>query len=76
MVLSWNKDLDIFVFLIEFVVLDIYVYIILVNNWKYGDSCVCLFVKESFLCDIVRVRGGENDFVVVVILDIKVLRLF
>lgn len=46
------------------------------NNRKYGDSRVRSPAKESFLRDIARVRGGENDFVVAATLDIKALRSF
>lgn len=45
-------------------------YIILVNNPKYGDSRVRSPVKESFMRDLARVRGGDNDFVIAATLDI------
>jgi hypothetical protein len=32
--------------------------------------------KESFLRDIARVRGGDNDFVVAATLDVDALRAF
>lgn len=76
MVLSWNRDLDTFASLIESAALDIHAYIVLVNNRKYGDSRVRSPAKESFLRDIARLRGGENDFVVAATLDIAALRAF
>lgn len=76
MVLSWNKDLDTFASLIESAALDIHAYTILVNNRKYGDSRVRSPAKESFLRDIARLRGGDNDFVVAATLDIEALRAF
>jgi hypothetical protein len=76
MVLSWNKDLDTFASLIESAALDIHAYTILVNNRKYGDSRVRSPAKESFLRDIARLRGGDNDFVVAATLDIASLRAF
>ncbi len=76
MVLSWNKDLDTFSSLIESAALDIHAYTILVNNRKYGDSRVRSPAKESFLRDIARLRGGDNDFVVAATLDISALRSF
>lgn len=76
MVLSWNKDLDTFASLIESAALDIHAYTILVNNRKYGDSRVRSPAKESFLRDIARLRGGDNDFVVAATLDIDALRAF
>lgn len=76
MVLSWNKDLDTFASLIESAALDIHAYTILVNNRKYGDSRIRSPAKESFLRDIARLRGGDNDFVVAATLDIAALRTF
>lgn len=75
-VLSWNRDLETFASLIESAALDIHAYTILVNNRKYGDSRVRSPAKESFLRDIARLRGGDNDFVVAATLDITALRSF
>jgi hypothetical protein len=75
-VLSWNRDLDTFASLIESTALDVHAYTILVNNRKYGDSRVRSPAKESFLRDIARLRGGDNDFVVAATLDISALRAF
>lgn len=76
MVLSWNRDLDTFASLIESAALDVHAYTILVNNRKYGDSRVRSPAKVSFLRDIARLRGGDNDFVVAATLDIAALRAF
>ncbi len=76
MVLSWNQDLETFASLIESAALDVHAYTILVNNRKYGDSRVRSPAKESFMRDIARVRGGENDFVITATLDIDALRAF
>jgi len=76
MVLSWNQDLETFASLIESAALDIHAYTILVNNRKYGDSRVRSPAKESFMRDIARVRGGDNDFVIAATLDIEALRAF
>ncbi|MBP5090360.1 hypothetical protein HUS91_33475, partial [Pseudomonas chlororaphis] len=51
-------------------------YTILVNNRKYGDSRVRAPAKESFMRDLARVRGGDNDFVIAATLDIDALRAF
>ncbi len=76
MVLSWNQDLDTFAALVESAALDLHAYTILVNNRTYGDSRVRSPAKETFLRDLARVRGGDNDFVIAVTLDIDVLRAF
>ncbi|NHQ80295.1 RNA-directed DNA polymerase [Chromobacterium vaccinii] len=76
MVLSWNQDLETFASLVESAALDVHAYTILVNNRKYGDSRVRSPAKESFIRDIARVRGGDNDFVIAATLDIDALRAF
>lgn len=76
MVLSWNRDLDTFASLIESAALDVHAYTILVNNRKYGDSRVRSPAKDSFMRDIARLRGGDNDFVVAATLDVDALRAF
>ncbi len=76
MVLSWNQDLDTFSALVEAAALDVHAYTVLVNNRKYGDSRVRSPAKESFLRDLARLRGGENDYCVTVKLNIKDLRAF
>ncbi|WP_122421111.1 hypothetical protein [Pseudomonas viridiflava] len=76
MVLSWNQDLETFSALIESAALDVHAYTILVNNRKYGDSRVRAPAKESFMRDLARVRGGDNDFVIAATLDIDALRAF
>lgn len=76
MVLSWNQDLETFASLIESAALDVHAYTILVNNRKYGDSRVRSPAKESFMRDIARVRGGDNDFVIAATLDVHALRAF
>lgn len=42
------------------------------QSWGHGVSSA----KESFLRDIARLRGGDNDFVVAATLDIAALRAF
>lgn len=76
MVLSWNQDLETFASLVESAALDVHAYTILVNNRKYGDSRVRSPAKKSFMRDIARVRGGDNDFVIATTLDIDSLRAF
>jgi len=76
MILSWNQDIETFSALIESAALDVHAYTILVNNRKYGDSRVRSPAKNSFMRDLARVRGGDNDFVIAATLDIDALRYF
>lgn len=76
MVLSWNQDLETFAALVESASLDVHAHIALVNNRRYGDSRVRSPAKRDFMRDACRLRGGQNEHVVVVELDIADLRAF
>ena len=76
MVLSWNQDLETFSALVESASLDVHAYVALVNNRRFGDSRVRVPEKINHKRDVCRLRGGENEHVVVVNLDTKKLREF
>ncbi len=76
MVLSWNQDLETFAALVESASLDVHAHVALVNNRRYGDSRVRTPAKAHHARDVCRLRGGENEHVVVVDLDIDRLRSF
>lgn len=76
MVLSWNQDLETFSALVESASLDVHAHIALVNNRRYGDSRVRTPSKEAYNRDACRLRGGQNEHVVVIELDIASLRAF
>lgn len=76
MVLSWNQDLETFAALVESASLDVHAHIALVNNRRYGDSRVRSPAKKDFMRDACRLRGGLNEHVVIVDLDIAKLRSF
>jgi hypothetical protein len=76
MVLAWNKDLDTFAALVESASIDIHAYIALVNNRRYGDGRVRAPAKAQFDRDLCRIRGGNNEHVVVVRLGVEKLRAF
>lgn len=76
MVLSWNQDLETFAALVESASLDVHAHIALVNNRRYGDGRVRTPAKKDFMRDACRLRGGQNEHVVVVELDIVSLRAF
>jgi hypothetical protein len=75
-VLSWNQDLETFAALVESGSLDVHAHIALVNNRRYGDSRVRSPAKLQHARDVCRLRGGDNEHVVVVELDIEGLRSF
>jgi hypothetical protein len=75
-VLAWNQDLETFSALVEAGSLDVHAHIALVNNRKYGDSRVRSPRKQTHERDVCRIRGGENEHLVVVKLDWSGLREF
>ena len=76
LVLSWNRDLESFASLVESAALDVHCFTVLVNNRKYGDSRVRAPFKESYLRDMVRVKGGLADYFVLAEIDYEPLRDF
>lgn len=76
MILAWNKDLETFSALIESAALDVHAYVAFVNNRAYGDSRVRCPAKEPHLRDLCRIRGGKDDYAVIVELDVTRLRRF
>jgi len=76
MVPSWNQDLNTFSPLVESTAGDVHAYTILVNNRHYGDSRARIPAKKEYQRDLCRLRGGENDYAVVVQLDPLALREF
>lgn len=75
-VLEWNPDVTTFEFLVESTAHDLHAAIVQVNNRQYGDSRIRLPLSDSFLRDVVRVKGGDEDFYVVSTLDFGALRSF
>ena len=73
---EWNQDTESFNTLVESAALDIHAYIIQCNDRQYGDSRIRAPHKESWKRDIVRVKGGIEDYFVVGEIDIEALRTF
>jgi predicted amidohydrolase len=73
---EWNRDLDTFASLVEASALDMHSFVVQVNNRKYGDCRVRAPYRESFLRDLARIKGGEDDYFVVAKLDVPALRSF
>lgn len=73
---SWNRDLETFTALVESAALDVHAYIVQSNVRQYGDSRIRAPYKNSWERDIIRVRGGINDYFVVGEFSYKQLRQF
>jgi len=75
-ILEWNKDINSFNAYVESASLDIHSYIVQVNNRAYGDSRIRAPYKEDFNRNIVQLKGGNHDYVIVGEIDVKSLREF
>lgn len=73
---EWNQDTETFNALVESAALDIHAYIIQCNDRRYGDSRIRSPAKESWQRDVLRVKGGIDDYCVTGEIDIQALRRF
>lgn len=73
---EWNKDIGTFDALVESASLDMHAYIIQCNDRQYGDSRIRAPYKDSWRRDIVRLKGGTRDYLVVGEIDVESLRQF
>jgi hypothetical protein len=73
---EWNQDIESFASLVEASALDVHAYIVQANNRRYGDSRMRGPLKTPYLRDLVRVKGGLNDYFVVGEIDHVALRRF
>lgn len=62
---EWNQDIESFAALVESASLDVHAYIVQANNRRYGDSRMRGPLKTPYLRDLIRVKGGLNDYFVV-----------
>lgn len=73
--IEWNKDTNYYSNIVEATTRDLHVYIAQVNTSQYGDTRLSQPV-ETARKDILRLKGGTNDTILVAELDIKGLREF
>ena len=73
---EWNQDTETFNALVESAALDMHAYIIQCNNRQYGDSRIRAPFKDSWLRDVLRVKGGATDYCVIGEIDVQALRRF
>lgn len=72
-IVEWNKDIEYFSSIVESLSRDIHCYCIQVNSSEYGDNRITQPTHSSTK-DIVRAKGGENDYLIVGTIDIEALR--
>lgn len=72
---EWNKDTPYFSNIVEATSRDLHCYVAQVNTSKYGDTRLTQ-PKESAIKDILRLKGGINDAILVGQINIEKLRDF
>ena len=73
---EWNQDIESFATLVEASALDVHAYIVQANNRRYGDSRMRGPLKAHYFRDLIRVKGGLNDYFVVGEIEHVTLRQF
>ncbi|MBY4013487.1 RNA-directed DNA polymerase [Rhodococcus fascians] len=73
---EWNQDINTFESLVESAAIDIHAYIVQCNDRAFGDSRIRSPNKNSWQRDIIRIRGGVRDYIVIGDIDIGALRRF
>lgn len=73
---EWNQDTETFNALVESAALDIHAYIIQCNDRLYGDSRIRMPHQDNWRRDVLRVKGGIEDYCVTGEIDIQALRQF
>lgn len=73
---EWNQDTETFNSLVESAALDVHAYIIQCNDRQYGDSRIRAPYKDIWRRDILRVKGGVEDYCVTGEINVDALRQF
>jgi hypothetical protein len=73
---EWNSDLSTFSALVESAAHDVHAYIAQANNRRYGDTRLRGPLKEHYERDLIRVKGGKNDYFVIEEINHHALRRF
>ena len=73
---AWNPDVKTYSALVDAAAHDIHAYVALCNSRTYGDTRLRSPAKIEHLRDVVRLRGGRDDFFVIGEIDITKLRRF
>jgi hypothetical protein len=73
--IEWNRDVPYFSNIVESSSRDLHCYVAQVNTSNYGDTRLTQ-PKETALKDILRLKGGTNDVILVGEINIEKLRNF
>ncbi|MBI5380558.1 MAG: RNA-directed DNA polymerase [Opitutae bacterium] len=73
---EWNRDVNTFGSLVEASSHDLHAFIAQANNLRFGDSRIRGPHKASYMRDVVRVRGGADDYSVTGQIAVPELRAY
>ncbi|MEA4864935.1 MAG: RNA-directed DNA polymerase [Sphaerochaeta sp.] len=73
---EWNKDINSFNDLVNASALDLHAFVVQCNNNKYGDCRIRGPFKENYRRDIIKAKGGENDYFILGSFNCEELRDF
>ncbi|MDY4610674.1 MAG: RNA-directed DNA polymerase [Sphaerochaetaceae bacterium] len=73
---EWNSDIATFNDLINSTATDLHAYIVQCNNNQYGDCRIRAPYKKEYERDIIKAKGGINDYFLIGKIDIDALRQF
>lgn len=76
MIPEWNMDLDTFSVLVETAALDVHAFIAQANNRTFGDTRLRGPMKKRYARDVIRVKGGTNDYFVIAPIEFRKLRRY
>lgn len=72
---EWNRDVNYFSSIIDSLTRDIHAYVAQVNTSNFGDSRLSQ-PKESAVKDLLKLKGGKNEALLVGEIDVQKLRKF
>jgi len=73
---EWNRDINSFNDLVNASALDLHAFVVQCNNNKYGDCRIRGPFKEDYRRDIIKAKGGENDYFILGSFNCEELRDF
>lgn len=71
---EWNQDLHTFEALVESAALDVHAYVAQANSRGFGDTRLRAPMSEPWARDVVRLKGGLEDYFVIGEIDVDSLR--
>lgn len=71
---AWNTDVETFDGIVQASALDLHAYVVLCNNGSIGDTRIRAPYKDRNKRDVLRLRGGDDDYFVIGTVKVGALR--